>query len=127
MPDTFELSVLDATFIVSRLEAASPVPAWALEAPGLVSICRTGDELSILCAAGLDPAAPDSAPRWREGHIHILDTGRDEFCDIRSSLQNPTAAGRLRLHRPDRCCSTRRKSIRLRESKNQIEIPLNRR
>ena len=70
MSDTFELSVLASTFVVTRLDAASSIPAWALDTPGLVSICRTDDEVSILCAEGLDPGAPATAPRWRGLKVH---------------------------------------------------------
>jgi hypothetical protein len=40
--------VLPDRLAVCRLEADSPVPAWALEG-GLFSVVRTSDELSIVC------------------------------------------------------------------------------
>jgi uncharacterized protein len=70
MADSYELSVLETTFVVSRLEPASALPAWALEGPGLVAICRTEEELSIIGpeARAADVAA--DAPRWRALKVH---------------------------------------------------------
>jgi hypothetical protein len=45
-----KLIVLAEEFAVARVEASDAIPAWALQAP-LVSITRTADELSIVCAA----------------------------------------------------------------------------
>lgn len=42
------LSLLGDRFAIVRLPPTEPVPAWALDADGLVSITRTGDELSIV-------------------------------------------------------------------------------
>jgi hypothetical protein len=70
MADAYELSVLDTTFVVSRLAPTSAVPAWALEGPGLVAICRTEEELSII---GPESQAVDvavDAPRWRALKVH---------------------------------------------------------
>lgn len=40
---------------VCRLEAHDPLPAWALDAPGFLSITRTADEVSIICDVGRVP------------------------------------------------------------------------
>jgi len=52
---------------VSRLGPHDPVPAWAAQAPGLLSITRTGDELSLVTAQAAVPAGDDvvSTPGWR--------------------------------------------------------------
>jgi hypothetical protein len=70
MPVTFELSVLESTFVVSRFEAAAAMPPWALEGAGLVATCRTDDELSIICAESRVPDAAPGAPRWRGLKVH---------------------------------------------------------
>lgn len=70
MSETFELSVLDATFVVSRFEASAAIPAWALEGPGFVSVSRTDDELSIICAADRVPVVAAGAPAWRGLKVH---------------------------------------------------------
>lgn len=50
------MNVLEGTYSVCRLPASDRVPSWALELhEGLVSITRTPDELSIVCA---DEAVP---------------------------------------------------------------------
>jgi hypothetical protein len=46
---SLDLDLLSASFAVCRLAPGLPVPAWA-EKGDLVSITRTTDELSIVCA-----------------------------------------------------------------------------
>jgi GrpB-like predicted nucleotidyltransferase (UPF0157 family) len=53
--------VVDGTYAVCRLEPDAPIPAWAT-ADDLVSITRTGDELSIVCR---QDAVPEGIPRER--------------------------------------------------------------
>jgi hypothetical protein len=43
------LRVLEGRYAVVRIDAGAVVPAALREADGIVSITRTGDELSILC------------------------------------------------------------------------------
>jgi hypothetical protein len=70
MPDTFELSVLDDAFVVTRLDPATPLPPWAMEGPGLVAICRTDEELSIICEESRAANVAADAPRWRALKVH---------------------------------------------------------
>ena len=50
------MNVLEGTYSVCRLPPTDRVPSWALELhEGFVSITRTPDELSIVCA---DEAVP---------------------------------------------------------------------
>lgn len=70
MADTYELTVMDGAFVVSRFEAGAAVPQWAVEGGGFVSVCRTDDELSILAAEGRAPDPPAGSPRWRGLKVH---------------------------------------------------------
>jgi hypothetical protein len=53
-------------YVVSRLPAGAPIPA-ALTDPvgGLVSITRTGDELSVVCPADVAVPADQVEDGWR--------------------------------------------------------------
>ena len=51
-------------YAVSRLDATSPIPAWA-DGDGFVSISRSRHELSIVCAAARVPPGTVSEPGWR--------------------------------------------------------------
>jgi hypothetical protein len=70
MSETFELTVLTDRFVVSRFEARSAAPAWALEGSGFAVVCRTDDELSIITAEARVPDPPAAAPRWRGLKVH---------------------------------------------------------
>jgi hypothetical protein len=49
---------------IVRLPAEAPVPDWAASAAGFVSITRTADELSIVCAARLVPTDAKPEAGW---------------------------------------------------------------
>ena len=51
-------------YAVSRLDARSPIPAWA-DGDGFVSISRSQHELSIVCAAARVPPGTVSEAGWR--------------------------------------------------------------
>ena len=51
-------------YAVSRLDAAAPIPAWA-DGAGFVSISRSRQELSIVCAAARVPPGTVSEREWR--------------------------------------------------------------
>jgi uncharacterized protein len=61
MPD---IVVRPHTFAVSRLDAALPVPQWAI-AGTLVSVTRTHEELSIVCSEEVVPADVTAERGWR--------------------------------------------------------------
>ena len=50
-------------YAVSRLDAAAPIPAWA-DGDGFVSINRSRQELSIVCAAARVPPGTVSEKEW---------------------------------------------------------------
>jgi hypothetical protein len=53
-PRSLTLELLHETFAVAQLEGDAEVPAWAQGGP-LVSVTRTGSELSIVCAEASVP------------------------------------------------------------------------
>lgn len=59
-----DLTVLAGTFAVVRLDPREPIPEWA-EGGGFVSITRTAEELSIVCAAERVPADAATERDWR--------------------------------------------------------------
>jgi hypothetical protein len=70
MPATFELTVLSGAFIVSRLPPSAPVPSWALEATGFITVTRTDDELSIICGEHHVPQGAATPVRWHALKVH---------------------------------------------------------
>ena len=63
------LSVLPDEYAVSRLEPHSPVPDWAWHGE-LVSVSRTPDELSILCASSNVPDGVRCERDWSALKLH---------------------------------------------------------
>jgi uncharacterized protein len=63
------LSVLPDEYAVSRLEPHSPVPDWAWSGE-LVSVSRTPDELSVLCASSNVPDGLRSERDWAALKLH---------------------------------------------------------
>jgi hypothetical protein len=55
---------LPGQFAICRLAADAPLPAWAASGP-LVSITRTGEELSVVCAEDLVPQGARVERGWR--------------------------------------------------------------
>jgi uncharacterized protein len=59
------LTLIDAGLAVCRLDAGSEVPGWIDRAGDFVSITRTADEVSIVCASdAVPPGVPMEGP-WR--------------------------------------------------------------
>ena len=86
------LHVLVGRFAVCRLEAAASIPAWA-EGAGFVSITRTRDELSVVCAQDRVP----SGTRCENGYVAIavegpLDPG---LVGVLVALASPLADARI--------------------------------
>ena len=81
------LSVLSDTFAICRLAASAPIPAWARG--DFLSITRTRDELSIVCAQSNVPAGIRCEHDWRAlqvvGQLDFALTG------ILASLAAPLA------------------------------------
>jgi hypothetical protein len=57
------LSRLAGSYAVCRLDAGSPIPAWA-DGEGFVSISRSDDELSVVCRAERIPADVKQDQGW---------------------------------------------------------------
>jgi len=68
MPN-FTLRLLPDTLAVCRLEAGAAMPWWATVAP-FFSVTRTGDELSIICAASRVPRGVTATYDWRAMQLH---------------------------------------------------------
>jgi hypothetical protein len=58
------LTLLPDELAVCRLAAADPLPRW-LPAAGFLSITRTAEELSIVCASGAVPDGTRAEAPWR--------------------------------------------------------------
>jgi hypothetical protein len=86
------LSVLPGRYAICRLRPADPVPSWA-GAGDFVSVTRTGEELSIVCAETGVPAGVDCERGWRclkvAGPLDLSLTG------VLASLAGPLAEARL--------------------------------
>lgn len=90
------LSILAGRYTICRLGAGEAVPDWAQPAPGagrFVSITRTGDELSIVCAEAAVPDRVRSDRGWRvlavEGPLDFSLTG------VLAALTAPLAEARV--------------------------------
>ncbi len=89
------LSLQPEILAVCQLPATAPIPAWAAQATGFVSITRTSEELSIVCAASVVPTGVKQESGWRafkvEGPLDFALTG------ILASLAEPLARAGLAL------------------------------
>jgi uncharacterized protein len=59
------VDVRPGDYSVARLAPDAPVPAGLLDSPGLVSVTRTPDELSIVCPTEVAPTADTNDHGWR--------------------------------------------------------------
>jgi len=59
------VDVRPGDYSVARLAPDTPVPAGLLDAPGLVSVTRTPDELSIVCPTEVVPESDTGEHGWR--------------------------------------------------------------
>jgi hypothetical protein len=59
------VDVRPGDYSVARLAPDAPVPAGLLDAPGLVSVTRTPDELSIVCPTEVAPESDTGDRGWR--------------------------------------------------------------
>lgn len=92
MAPNFPLRLLPSPYAVARLPADAKVPAWA-DGPGLSSITRTADELSIVCPSDRVPAGAHAVRTWRAfqlvGPMPFSTTG------VVSALTAPLAAANV--------------------------------
>jgi hypothetical protein len=88
MPALTLLNLPDS-FAVSKLRADSPIPAWATSG-SLVSITRTGDELSIVCKEDDVPVDVSCCERtWR--CLRVVGQIDFSLVGVLASLVNPLA------------------------------------
>jgi uncharacterized protein len=89
------LLLLPDSLVVCQLAADAAWPEWVLRAQGFVSISRTADELSIVCAAGAVPPSVRQQDGWRalqaEGPLDLNLTG------ILASLLDPLAGAKVSI------------------------------
>ncbi|AHY40958.1 ACT domain-containing protein [Stutzerimonas decontaminans] len=62
---TQSFSVLPQNFAIARLEPGAELPSAVLASPGFMSITRTEDELSIVCAVDVAAGLPRVDSSWR--------------------------------------------------------------
>ena len=78
-PWKLNLSLLKGELAACRLSPGSPIPEWAMGGRGFLSVTRTADELSIVCAEGLAPKDAKCERNWRvfkiEGPFDFTLTG----------------------------------------------------
>jgi len=88
------LSVLPGTFMICRLEPEAVIPSWA-SVGRFVSITRTEDELSIVCADANVSGSIKSDRGWRcfkvEGPLDLSLTG------VLAALTRPLAEARINI------------------------------
>ncbi len=89
-----QLTLLPATYAISRLAPDAPIPAWVTTAP-VFSITRTADELSIVAPESVTPGDIRSERGWRalklEGPFDFALTG------VLASVLQPLADARISI------------------------------
>jgi hypothetical protein len=82
-------------YAVVRLAPDTPAPAWASDTGGFVSITRTADELSVVCAEAAVPSGVQVEPGWAllkiAGPLAFGEIG------VLASVTVPLAAARISL------------------------------
>ena len=79
---------VDGSFVVCRLAADAPVPAWAAGGP-FVSITRTATELSVVCRQEAVPEGVRCERGWR--CLRVAGTLDFSLVGVLASLLNPLA------------------------------------
>ena len=62
---SYSFSVLLQNFVIARLEPNADLPSAVLASPGFLSITRTADELSIVCAEDVAGGLARVDKAWR--------------------------------------------------------------
>ncbi len=88
-------SIVEGTWTIALLAPDEPIPRWASDATGFVSITRTKDELSIICPESVVPPGGRSNPGWALLVVH----GPLPFAEVGvlSSFASPLAARGISL------------------------------
>jgi hypothetical protein len=87
MPKPLTLIVLPGCYAICRLAADAPWPEWA--AGEFVTMSRTAEELSIVCAQDAVPAGVRCEPSWR--CLRVAGTLDFAAIGVLASLVNPLA------------------------------------
>ena len=86
-------SVLPQSFVIAQLKRDADLPNAVLASPGFMSITRTDDELSIVCAEGAATGSTRVDSDWRaikvQGPFAFDQTG------VLASLLDPLAAAAI--------------------------------
>ncbi|MBK58953.1 MAG: amino acid-binding protein [Pseudomonas sp.] len=86
-------SVLPQSFVIAQLERDADLPNAVFASPGFMSITRTDDELSIVCAEGVATGLARVDSDWRaikvQGPFAFDQTG------VLASLLDPLAAAAI--------------------------------
>jgi hypothetical protein len=82
------LTIVDGTFAVCRLEADAPMPPWAT-AGSFSSITRTADELSVVCRQDAVPEEVVGERGWR--CLRVAGTMPFSVVGVLASLVAPLA------------------------------------
>ncbi|MEL7561416.1 ACT domain-containing protein [Stutzerimonas chloritidismutans] len=86
-------SVLPQSFVIAQLERDADLPNEVLASPGFMSITRTDDELSIVCAEGVATGLARVDSDWRvikvQGPFAFDQTG------VLASFLDPLAAAAI--------------------------------
>ena len=89
------LSLLKDKYAICSLPATAPIPDWALK-ESLISITRTGDELTIVCPQDLIPSQCQCDLNWRcfriDGAFDLNQTG------VISSISSPLALNQISIY-----------------------------
>jgi len=64
-------SVLPHSFVIAQLERDADLPNTVLTSPGFMSITRTDDELSIVCAEGAATGLARVDSGWRAIKVQV--------------------------------------------------------
>ena len=89
-----DLILLGARFAVCRLDAADPIPPWAVRGD-FCSITRTADELSVVCPEAAVPDGVQAERGWRV--LRVVGTLDFTLVGILTSLTGPLAQAGISL------------------------------
>ena len=92
MPDLggVGLALLDGEYAICRFDAGAPDPEWATAVPGRVlSLTRTGEELSIVCPDELVPPDVEASRGW--GAFRVRSRLDHSLTGVLASLATPLA------------------------------------
>lgn len=91
---SLDLVILPGSFAVSRLSSSAGVPDWAGSGP-LQSVTRTGDELSVVCAADAVPAGVTAERGWSA--IRVAGALDFSLTGVLASLAAPLAEAAISI------------------------------